>query len=285
MISIIVPAHNESFVIARTLSTLLGDPGSQGISVVVVCNGCTDDTASIARGFGPAVDVIESDVASKAQALNLGDERSLGFPRVYADADVVITINAIRTLARCLEQGDVLAVSPTPDINLTGCSWPVRKYFGIRSRLPSSREGIGGSGVYALSEAGRKRFDRFPDVIADDTYVRLNFKPEERRTLPDVKSTIFAPRTLSQLLIIRTRACLGTFQIARRYPELWKNAGESNRQALIELSRELRLWPGLLIYYCINILARCRAEYLLRSKKFTWQRDVSSRSPSVGSSQ
>src|SRR3954454_12282546 len=165
MISIVVPAHNESSVIARTLSRWVGNPVSDEIVVVVVCNGCTDDTANVARRFGPTVHVVESDIARKTHALNLGDQISGVFPRIYADADVLITVDAIRALASRLEQGDVLAVAPTADINLTGCSWLVRKYYGIRSRLPSSREGIGGSGVYALSEEGRKRFGQFPDVI------------------------------------------------------------------------------------------------------------------------
>src|SRR5262245_59076669 len=205
MISIVVPAHNESAVIARTLGTWVGSPGSETMSVTVVCNGCTDDTTNIARRFAPAVHVIETDVASKTHALNLGDRASRAFPRIYADADVVITIDAIRALASRLERGNVLAVAPTSEINLTGCSWSVRKYFGVRSRLPSSREGMGGSGVYALSEAGRRRFAQFPDVIADDAYVRLQFKPEERETLPFVKSTVFAPRTIQQLIAVRTR--------------------------------------------------------------------------------
>ena len=129
MISIVVPAHNESSVIARTLSQWVGNPASDEIGVVVVCNGCTDDTANVARRFGPTVHVVESDIAGKTHALNLGDQISDAFPRIYADADIVITVDAIRALARRLEQGDVLAVAPTADINLTGCSWLVRKYL------------------------------------------------------------------------------------------------------------------------------------------------------------
>lgn len=277
MISIVVPAHNESSVIARTLSQWVGGPASDEIDVVVVCNGCTDDTADIARRFGPTVHVIESDIASKTYALNLGDQVSGAFPRIYADADIVITVDAIRALARRLERGDVLAAAPTPDINLMGCSWLVRKYYGIRSRLPSSREGIGGSGVYALSEAGRRRFGQFPDVIADDTYVRLQFRLEERETLPRVKSTVFPARTVLQLIAVRTRAYRGTFELTRRFPELCVNKGESNNRTLIALFKEPRLWPGLLIYCCVNIATRCRATMGSRSGAHLWQRDETSR--------
>jgi len=247
------------------------------MDVVVVCNGCTDNTAEIARRFGPTARVIESEVASKTHALNLGDQISRAFPRIYADADIVITVDAIRALTRRLERGDVLAVAPTPDITLTGCSWLVRKYYDIRSRLPSSREGIGGSGVYALSEEGRKRFTRFPDLIADDMYVRLQFKPEERETLPSAKSMVFAPRTISRLIAVRTRAYTGIFELAHYFPELRVNKAEANHRTLIALFNEPRLWSGLLIYCCVNILARRRASIRWRTRASVWERDNTSR--------
>ena len=277
MISIVVPAHNESSVIARALDAWVGNSGIDEIDIVVVCNGCTDDTADVARRFGPAVRVIESDVASKVHALNLGDQAARGFPRVYADADVVIAADAVRTLTRHLEQGRALAVAPTPDINLTSCSWLVRKYYDTRSRLPSSREGIGGSGVYALSEEGRKRFTQFPSVIADDMYVRLQFRPEERQTLLTAKSMVFPPRTVAQLIAIRTRAYTGLLELAHCFPELRVNNGQSNDRALIALVKDPRLWPGLLIYGCVNSLARYRAGVRWRTKASVWERDHTSR--------
>src|SRR5215470_15785191 len=109
MISIVVPAHNESSVIARTLQPWVDGQGSEDVSVVVVCNGCSDETAAIARRFGPTVRVIESEIASKTHALNLGDQISSSFPRIYVDGDVLITLDAIRALASRLERGDVLA--------------------------------------------------------------------------------------------------------------------------------------------------------------------------------
>jgi glycosyltransferase involved in cell wall biosynthesis len=277
MISIVVPAHNESSVITRTLSQWVGKPGSDELRVVVVCNGCTDDTANIARRFGPTIKVVESDTARKTHALNLGDQVANIFPRIYADADIVITVDAILALARRLNEGDVLAVAPTAEINLAGCSWLVRKYFGIRSRLPSSREGIGGSGVYALSEAGRGRFGQFPDITADDTYVRLQFRREERETLACVRSTVFAPRTLLQLVTVRTRAYRGTFELARRFPELRANKGAANNWTLVTLFKEPRLWLGLLIYCWVNIAARCNATRGGRPGDHLWQRDETSR--------
>ena len=141
MISVVIPAHNESLVIARILKAIVTEAVPGELDVIVVCNGCNDNTAEIAGGFGPPVRVIETKIANKAHALNLGDQAALTFPRVYADADVEVTLETIRDLARYLEQGDVMAVAPCPKINLSGCSRWVRAYYDIRSRLPSAREG------------------------------------------------------------------------------------------------------------------------------------------------
>jgi glycosyltransferase involved in cell wall biosynthesis len=279
MISIVVPAHNESSVIARTLRQWVSGPGSENLSIVVVCNGCTDETAAIARRFGPTVRVIECEVASKTSALNVGDQISSGFPRIYVDADIVISVDAIRALANRLERCDVLAVAPTADIDLTDCSWPVRLYFAVRRRLPSSRQGIGGSGVYALSEAGRRRFGQFPDVIADDTFVRLQFKPVERETLEAAKSNVFPARTIRQLIAVRSRVHAGTSELADRFPELSANKDKTNDRALIGLFKEPRMWLGLAIYCYVNVLARYRAAVRSRVRANVWQRDDTSRRP------
>jgi glycosyltransferase involved in cell wall biosynthesis len=285
MISIVVPAHNENSGIARILRAITTGFPQEELDVVVVCNGCTDGTANTARRFGSAVRVIETDVASKVHALNLGDQAARSFPRVYIDADVVITADAIRALSSRLEQGDVLAVAPTPNVDVRCSSLLVRAYFDVRSRLPSSREGIGGSGVYALSERGRIRFADFPNLIADDMYVRVQFKPYERETLGLITSTVFAPRTLKQLIGIRTRAHYGTSELAARFPELFvSNKGEGNRRTLIDLVKSPRRWLGLVVYVYVNFTAMYWARIWRNRGVFVWQRDDTSRVAFEGSS-
>jgi glycosyltransferase involved in cell wall biosynthesis len=277
MISIVIPARNEGRVIGRTLTSITTGAAVGEIEVVVVCNGCTDDTAGIARRFGLPVRVIETEVGSKPRALNLGDQALQAFPRIYVDADVLITLSSIRTLAARLELGDVLAVAPQSCIDLYGCSWCVRAYYDIRCRLPSAREGIGGSGVYALSHAGRRRFGEFPNVTADDGYVRIQFMPKERETLAYVRSTVFAPRNIQDLIRVRTRAYYGTIELARLFPNLWVNAGERNHRSVVGLLKSPLLWPKLLVYCYVNIVARYKAVARFRAANFNWERDNSSR--------
>jgi glycosyltransferase involved in cell wall biosynthesis len=74
MISIIIPAHNEEKVIATTLNELAIGAFSGAMEVIVVCNGCTDNTARIVATYNPAIRCIETEVPSKTNALNLGIE-------------------------------------------------------------------------------------------------------------------------------------------------------------------------------------------------------------------
>jgi glycosyltransferase involved in cell wall biosynthesis len=277
MISVIIPAHNEGSVIARTLTAMIGGAEAREFDIVVVCNGCTDDTANVARRFTRFVRVIETEVASKTHALNLGDQAALGFPRIYADADVVITPDAIRSLAQRLEGGDVLAVAPTANVDLFGCSWAVRAYYDVRSHLPSAQEGIGGSGVYAMSAAGRSRFLEFPSLTADDGYVRIQFTEEERVTLHSVFSTVFPPRRIEQLITTKTRSHFGSVELAARFPERWKHRGESNFNPLLRLCVYPELWAKLAIYCFVTVVAKRRARKRFRVGAAGWERDKTSR--------
>ena len=79
MTSIIIPAHNESVVIRQSLDGITTGDWTQDYEIIVVCNGCTDDTADIARTY-PGVRVVETEIGNKANAMNLGDQHATGFP-------------------------------------------------------------------------------------------------------------------------------------------------------------------------------------------------------------
>ena len=174
--SVIIPAHNEASVIAKSLRAITTGTSAGELEVIVVCNNCTDDTARIARAFGEPVAVIETDIASKTHALNLGDAAAKAYPRVYVDADVTLSLDSLRTLVAALDNDQVLAAAPMPkDLFLAGTSWAVQAYYRVWMALPYIQEGMMGAGVYAMSRKGRERFGPFPDIIADDGYVRLQF--------------------------------------------------------------------------------------------------------------
>src|SRR6185312_16941529 len=135
VVSIVVPAHNEARVIGRLLGPLVSF-GPDGPDVIVVANGCTDDTAEVAASFGPPVRVLSIPVASKRDALRAGDEAAKGFPRIYVDADVELGAADIQALGAALSRPGALAGGPRRDLDLAGRPWLVRAYYAVWERLP-----------------------------------------------------------------------------------------------------------------------------------------------------
>lgn len=281
MTSIIIPAYNEGAVIDRCLSTILADAQPYEFEIVVVCNGCTDDTAQRARRFADKVKVIETPVGSKIHALNLGDEHVTSFPRFYVDADVQLSAAAIRDVAALLDDdSDTVVAAPQAVVAFQDRPWLVKAFYRVWTRLPYFRENMIGSGVYAFSRSGRARFDRFPDVIADDEYARLIAAPHERRASATSSFTIFPPRTISGVLAINTRARAGNYELRRRFPELQSHGNTSAGRTLKTLAGDPSLWLDASVYLSVMMLAKLRAHDKLRKRmEKVWERDDTSREP------
>ena len=280
MVSIVIPAHNEEAVIGRSLECLLSDESVPDLNIVVACNGCHDKTADVARRYGDRVTVIETDVASKTHALNLGDAAAKGFPRIYMDADIVLRPSDVREIANVLVKGELLSAAPQGQLDFSKSSWLVRSYYRVWRSLPYVRNDMIGVGVYALSEKGRQRFGKFPDIIADDGYIRLLFAPHERATVKTATSIVTPPSKIGDLIKINTRSRLGNYQLAQTFPELLRNDQKNYGGAITTLLAQPTLWLGIPIYLYVNMISRWRAKQKMKSlANYQWERDESSRLP------
>lgn len=197
--SVVIPAHDEQAHIVENLTALLADLPQGSLEVVVVCNGCRDDTASVA-GSVPGVRVVELPKASKIAALRAGDAEAAYFPRIYLDGDVRLSGRAAAALAEALAKPAPRVAGVLPEVDLSGASWSVRRFYGFRLRLPVLRQGIIGAGVYALNEAGRDRLGVWPDVLGDDAYVLRSFTPQERILVQGHCTRVVAPPTLRDVI-------------------------------------------------------------------------------------
>ena len=276
-ISIIIPAHNEEKVLAATLTPLLPSLTDDSIEIIVVCNGCMDRTAEVAASLHPKIICLDTAVASKTHALNLGDSAAHWFPRFYQDADVVLELDTVFRVADALQRGLCLAAAPAIHMDLRDSSWAVCAYYDIWQRLPYVREGMIGCGVYALSEEGRKRFSVFPDVIADDGFIRALFKSHERAVIPECWSLVRAPRGIEGLLKIKTRSRRGRYELARAFPELLANEKKNYGGVVLPLLTSITLWPKLAVYLYVNLCARLLARRGQQRGNDHWERDESSR--------
>jgi exopolysaccharide biosynthesis WecB/TagA/CpsF family protein len=206
--AIIIPAHNESEVIARTLAPLAPLAATGKLEVIVVCNGCSDNTAEIARRF-EGVTVLESEMPSKSAALNAGDAAATRWPRLYLDADAQISPSAVRDVLDALSEGGLLAARPAARLDLQGAHPLVHAYYRTRLRLPSARSGLWAGGVYGLSRQGHQRFEEFPNVIADDLFVDRLFAAWEKAVLDVDPMVIRPPRTPRAQLAVLHRVYRG----------------------------------------------------------------------------
>ena len=133
-VSIIIPAHNEVKVISATINELLPGIVDNSIELIVVCNGCTDDTERVVRGINPAITCLVTPEPSKAKALNIGDKHASYFPRIYQDADVIISMDAVRKLASTLRCGILFAASPKNENGTITCFMGGKKLLSYLAR-------------------------------------------------------------------------------------------------------------------------------------------------------
>jgi hypothetical protein len=280
---VLIPAHNEVTVIRRCLDHLFDGIGAGELEVAVVCNGCDDDTAAVARGSGHPVEVIELDVASKPAALRAGDRLLRTFPRLYLDADVVLTGRSARQVLEHLAQGGAVAARPPFVYDTTHSSAIVRRYFRARSRMPTLMGSIWGAGVYGLSAAGRGRFGDHPEVVAEDLFVHQHFDPDEIEIVGDQPVVVIAPARFRDLLNVRRRAYRGVVENRATANEPERKGRRAKRAAttpstLRDMLRLCDSLPGALDAATYAFVAVSARLYNILGPTARWERDESSRS-------
>ena len=106
-IAVLMPAHNESLVIAQTVQSVLMQLSNQD-QLLVVADNCNDDTAIIAKNLGANVlERVNLNDRGKGYALDFGMQHLKNMPPevvIIIDADCMVHTGAIDTLARaCYE--------------------------------------------------------------------------------------------------------------------------------------------------------------------------------------
>ncbi|MEF3047982.1 glycosyltransferase family 2 protein [Pseudotabrizicola sp. L79] len=230
MLSIIIPASNEAEWIGPCLAALCASalPAAQ---VIVVANGCRDATADLARQVlakdlpkGWQAQVLDLAEGSKPGALNAGDAAAIHPARVYLDADVTVSPGLLGALAQTLQTDHPRYASGTPVIPPPR-SAVTRAYARFWQKLPFNRSPAPGYGLFAVNAAGRARWGAFPAIISDDTFVRLQFTPDERVQVPQ---TYHWPMIegFKALARVRRRQDAGVRQLENLYPGLTDREGK-----------------------------------------------------------
>ncbi|MGC1506558.1 MAG: glycosyltransferase family 2 protein [Sulfitobacter sp.] len=225
--SVLIPAHNEAAYLPACLTALLAsDPVDGGVQVVVIANGCTDNTAEIAQGFasraeavGWQLTVLDLAQGGKLNAWNKGEAAATGEVLIYLDADVVVSRQVVTQITDVLDTDAPRYASGRPHVTLTGDDALTRHYTRFWLTTPFMVHGVPGFGVFAMNRTGRARWAEWPDIISDDTFARLNFTPAERLGVPAGYDWPMI-EGFTRLVQVRRRQDIGVAEIETRYPEL-----------------------------------------------------------------
>lgn len=271
--SILIPAHNEVGYIEPCLDALLAsDPTGAQVEVIVMANGCTDATVDVVRGYVGRfaakdwpLTVLDIAQGSKMGALNAGDAAAQFGARIYLDADVLVSPPLIGQLVEALAADGPRYASGGPIVVAEGSEF-TQAYARFWKGLPFCTHGVPGFGVFAVNAEGRKRWGPFPDIISDDTFVRLSFDPSERVRVP---ATYRWPMIegAGALIKVRRRQDIGVAEVKALYPALWNNHDPTPADTAPLWRRALRDPFGFAAFVIVAVGVR-----LPRAKQERWAR-------------
>ncbi|HSE34673.1 MAG TPA: glycosyltransferase [Candidatus Paceibacterota bacterium] len=118
--TIIVPAWNEENTLSGTVRSLLSlDYPREKLSIVIVNDGSTDNTLTVAREFlsEPCIRVIDKENGGKHTAMNLAIENAHSDLIGCLDADSFVDSAALREIVPYFQDPEVMAVTPSVQIH------------------------------------------------------------------------------------------------------------------------------------------------------------------------
>lgn len=270
--AVIIPAYNEKEVISFLLEEAIKGVENKEYNVIVACNGCSDSTAKLVEAHFPLVKCLDISKPSKTNAINQAESLGLGFPRVYVDADVRLSHESILELIKAAsDQLRPSLVVPRASIFDEASSFLVKTYYDTWKKTRFFIQEGFGSGVYVLNKEARSLFGEFPDIIADDGYIREVIEPSDVVVIEKAISEVNVPKSLLDLVKIKGRSKLGNMQLKKL--NLTRDKKEQQKSFLISPNMHQKF-----IYNLVNILALINARLNIgKIDTYSWQRDNSSR--------
>ncbi len=131
--SIIIPAYNEEIFLPACLESIKQQslPADQ-FEVIVIDNGSTDKTRSIAEGSGATVIVDEQSNVSGLR--NLGAKQAAGSVLAFIDADCTASKNWLNSALVYIDDDSVSAWGAPPGVP-EDASWVQKSWFNLRKKM------------------------------------------------------------------------------------------------------------------------------------------------------
>lgn len=193
-ISIIIPCYNETEVIAEKIRNLAAiDYPEDKLSVFVACDGCTDDTAEIARNTGAEPEVQHLHVTvldfpenrGKVAVLNATIPEATGSIVALTDASALVSVDSLLVSARHFSDPDVGVVAGTYRILQHGSDGE-EAYWKYQLAVKRGESAMGAPlGVHGAFYLFRRALFRpLPaDTINDDFVLPMDIVAQNYRAL------------------------------------------------------------------------------------------------------
>jgi cellulose synthase/poly-beta-1,6-N-acetylglucosamine synthase-like glycosyltransferase len=267
---VIVPAHNESKVIKRTLDSIKKlDYPEKKYKTVVVADNCSDDTADIVKNRGvTCLERVDSEKKGKGFALQWvfnhinGEEYDAV---VIIDADTLVETDFLRVMNQLLCAGekaiqgyyDVLDPEKSPIASLSYLGFVLNRnlrYKG-RSRLGWSSNLLGNGMCFSREVVEKFEWDG-TSIVEDIEYeMRLVLNGIRVVFAPEAKVYAEIPDSFKNSKVQRARWDLGKIQVRNKY--LFKLVNEGIRQSKLiyfDCALELLIPPYSLFCALVAVL-------------------------------
>jgi cellulose synthase/poly-beta-1,6-N-acetylglucosamine synthase-like glycosyltransferase len=233
---VVLAVHDEASRIGSRLDEIVALIATtrSPAEVIVVANGCGDDTVALARAHpSPLVRVIElTENAGKAHALTCGFEAAKGELLIFADARQRWAADSLQRLLENFASPEVGAVSGELVIEAAsgalagvGLYWRYEKWLRRNEGRLYSTVGVSGS----ICAVRRELFRPIPrGVLLDDLYWPLQVVMQGRRVVYDERALAHdrLPDRPTDEFRRKVRTLSGNFQLVAMLPQAllpWRN--------------------------------------------------------------
>lgn len=295
-LTIAIPSHNEANTIGNCLNSIIGQyQNTYSLEhVIVVCDGCTDQTEKIAKSFSrklPSLKVINDH-------LHLGKIARLNQVFKNNDSDVLFLIDADSTFGRKDSLDQITSSFSDTNIGLVAANdhpYPARSFFesvviagielwyDIRKNLngTDSVHNVHGCGL-AISGRLTSKI-KIPDgIVADDEYLYFAVKMHQKNVKLEKDSLVSyqAPKTYSDYFRQSARF-IGTKKlIVDHFGSQVEKAYRIPFSVIINgiISSLSKRFVLTIFYLFLHLATRIASPlYSAELKKFTWSPVASSK--------
>jgi len=256
---VVIPAYRGSAVLERSMGSLARQRFVGRLHVVVAVNDGMAVTRRAAELLAPKLRT-RGDTCTvlvtppgRVEAIEAAERELPTAPRLYLDQDAELSHDAIALLAEILAGGDVhfavpsLRIAPSP-------SAASRAYYRAWQGLPYVRSSPATMGAYAVSVAGRARWDQFARVHSDDKWVRWHFAPHERAVVA-ARYEVIPPRGVRELVQARRRYQSGNSELSAMAGPAHGDDHARHRGALRSLLASPASWPSSAVFLGVHAAA------------------------------